>query len=207
MAAIDDYGDRDWTNAQLLAMDESEARSTLTVDEYERWEKLNDLHAQADETREQWADEGQEVAAITVSADMDDLGTEVDIYGNTLLVHIDSDDPDVQAVIEDLQSFKDDHGEIFDSDDLERFDDGVRDELATLLCDVLDAVIVRWDGTDWRDLDTAARQSVLADARREWGLDGLLLAWVDIQIAVREDQEAKVDVIESFRSPERRGRR
>lgn len=205
--ATETYTDREYSNADLLSMDEQTARDTLTVNQFERWEKLSDLHAEADDTRDQWADEDERVAEITVSADMDALGTEVNVYGNDLLVHIDSDDPDVQAAVEDLQAFRDDHGDIGDSDDLDAFDAGVRDRLASLLVDVFDAVLVRWDGTEWADLTTEQRRAVLTDARREWGLDGLLMAWVDIQIAVREDQEEKVDVIESFRSPERRGRR
>lgn len=199
--------DSEYSTLDLRQMDEQTARNTLTVAEYERWEQLNELRDNAEQTREQWAEADQRVAEITVSADMDQLGTEVEVFGNDLLVHIDSEDPQLRTAAEDLEAFGEAHGDVTDADDLETLDDGDADRLASLLLDMLDAMIVEWDGTEWGDLPAGARQSILADARSSWGLDGLLLAWVDVLTAVREDREDRLDVIDSFRPAQRGGGR
>ena len=199
--------DRDRIPAhELRRMDEETARSTLTVNQYERWEKLNDLHAEAAETKEQWADEAERVAEITVSADMEQLGTEVDVFGNDLLVYVDSDDEEVQAIGEDLERIQAKHDDV-PAEEIETIPAEDREEMARVLCRLLDAILVRWDGVEWADLPEWKRETVLEDARDGWDLDGLLLAWVDIAVAINEDREETMDVIESFRSSERRGRR
>lgn len=187
---------------ELRQMDEQTARQTLTVAEYGRWEKLNDLHDQAEATREQWADEAETVADLTVHADVDDLGTEVDVYGNDLLVHVDPEDDDLTDAAGTLD-------DAFDEDELDTPDE-LADDRKQLVVEnlqtMLDAVIVRWNGTDWDDLGESTRRGVLDDAREKWGVDGLMLAWVDIAAAVHEDREEKVSAIDSFQ-PETRGRR
>jgi len=188
---------------ELRQMDREQARQTLPVAQYERWEQLNDLRDGAEQTREQWADEDDRVADLTVRADMDALGTEVDLFGNDVLVHIDSEDP---ALRETVDALEDDYAGL-DTDGVEDMDDTDTAELADHLLDLLDTVIVRWNGHEWSELPDPTRGDVLADARSKWGVDGLLLAWTDIAIAVNEDREERADVIESFRNEERRGRR
>lgn len=192
-----------YTVTELRRMDEEAARTTLTVAEYERWESINALHDQAEETRQQWDDEAETVADLTVHADVDDLGTEVDVYGNNLLVHIDSED---DALTDAAETLDDAFGED-ELDDPGELDDDRKAEVVENLVTMIDAVIVRWNGTEWNDLGESTRRGVLGDARAKWGVDGLMLAWVDIASAVHEDREEKVSVIDSFRDPERRGRR
>jgi len=184
-------------------MDEETARNTLTVTEYERWEKLQELYDEAEETREQWADDEDTVADITVRADMDQLGTEVDLYGNDVLVHVDSGNGDLEAhadAVDDILG-ETDPGDVADlsADDI--------DAVVGHLLDMLDLVIQRWQGTEWDSLGEDTRADVLHQCRAKWGVDGLLLAWFDIAAAINDDREEKVSAVDSFRQPERRGRR
>lgn len=188
---------------ELRRMDEQTARQTLTVAEYERWEAINDLHDQADETRQQWAEEDERVSDIVVHADRTDLGTAVDLYGNDVLVHVDPEDDAVRDAADTLDGEFGDVG----AEDAADLDDVDVDRLAGLLCDLFDAILLEFNGTAWDDLDDDTRRDVLADAREKWGVEGLLLAWADVAVAVEEDRNERLDVIESFRSPERRGRR
>lgn len=191
----------EYTPSDLRAMDESEARATLTVDQYERWEELNDLLDDAADAEDQLEAEAATVADITVHADPEALGTRVDVFGNSLLVNIDPEDPAVRESIETLESDYD------ASADVDDFDDAEADQLASDLLALLDAALVKWEDTDWADLPDAERQRVLEDARAKWGLSGLSTAWAEISAAVGEDREAKVSKAEKFRDPERRGDR
>jgi hypothetical protein len=183
----------------LREMDEQTAKQTLTVNEFERWESVNDRLDEADEVREQWADQEDRVEDLVVHADPEQLGTRVDVFGNDVLVHVNSDDPEVRDAAEALEAHDD-----ADMDDLSEAD---RREIGDDLTTLLDAILVRWNGTEWEDLPDDVRTDVLADAREKWGFDNLMLAWADIAEAVYEDREQRVDVVEKFRDPERRGNR
>lgn len=198
-----DVDDREFTNGELLAMDDEEARATLTVDQYRRWEKLTDLHADAEQTRDEWDDEREQVTELTVHADPEALGTRVELYGNDLLVRVDPEDDDFR----DAATRLDDKFGDRDMDEVDDFDDGVQAAVGDALLDMLDAILLRWNGHDWADIADADRGAVLADCRDKWGIDGLLKAWVDIAAAVQEDREGKLDVIDNFRDERRRGRR
>jgi hypothetical protein len=198
MAAQQEYSTLD-----LRQMDRATAERELNKLQFDRWEQLHDLMDSAEETRERFEREDEQVQDLVVRADPEELGTPVDIYDNDLLVRIDSDDEGFRGAIETL----DDEFSEEELDNPTELDGDDRDRMADLICDVLDAVILRWNGTDWNELRADQRRAVLADARAQWGFDGLFLALVDIIAAVREDREQRVDVIDSFRQPERRGNR
>lgn len=190
----------DYTPTELREMGDDEARSTLTVDQYERREKLNDLLAEADETRERIDEQNERVESLTVHADPEQLGTEVDLFGNDVLVHIDTDNDEFREAAEALEELEPD-----DRTEIDALDDDLRERMGEKLTTMLDAVLVRWNGHEWGDLPADDRAGVLADAREKWGLDGLMLAWADIGAAVGEDREERVGVVDSFRG-EGRGR-
>lgn len=197
--ATDDHGDTEtYTPGELRRMNDAEARDQLTVNQYERREKLLALHEQAAETDEQFAAEAAEVEALTVSADPEQLGTEVDVYGNTLLVRVEDGNDRLQRHGEAVETLLEAaEGEA--DDDLGGLADDRRDELAAHLRSLLDELLVRWDGESWADLRDAHREAILLDASDKWGVDGLLLAVVNIVAAVHEDREERVSVVESFR--------
>jgi hypothetical protein len=189
------------TPEQLRQMSDEEARRTLTVQQYERRESIIDLIDQAEQNQQEWAEEDERVVDLTVHADDRDLGTELDLYGNDVVVRISPDDDEFRAVAERVE---DEYGDIDDTDGLP---DGVDDELAEALLEMLDLALLEWNGTDWAALTPRDREYVLGDIRDKWGLDGLLLAWVrHIPEAIHDDREEVVSTIESFRNPEWRGR-
>jgi hypothetical protein len=193
----------EYTPRELREMDESEARSTLTVDQYERWQGIQDLYEDVEETEAEWEREAETVEAVTVNADMEALGTRVEVFGNDLLVHADTEAREFRQAAERLD---DEFGDI-DGSELDDVNDDRVGALADHLLDMLDAVLVEWDGTEWSALDEGSRQSVLQSARSKWGVDGLMLAWSEIATGIREDREEKVGRIEKFRDAERRGDR
>lgn len=192
----------DYTTLDLRRMDRETARNTLTVAEFERWEAVQELREQAEETRDQWEAEEQKVSEITVAADMDSLGTTVDVFGNDLLVHVDPEDDDIRAAAELIDA---EFGDDLDVGDVEDLDTDALDRLGDVLMEFLDAVIVRWDGTEFSALDAEVREQVLSDARGKWGVQGLALALVDIMSAVEEDRTERMDMVESFRGEKGRG--
>jgi len=77
--------------------------------------------------------------------------------------------------------------------------DADAEELAGLLLDFVDCMIVRWNGTEWRALDDTHRQAILADAYAKWSIDGLLRAFAQIPDAVETDRGDLFGEIEEFR--------
>jgi len=186
----------EYTPRELREMSDEEAKQTLTVAQYERREKLLDLLEQADENQERLAEQDQQVQEITVDADMEQLGTEVDLFGNDVLVHIDSGNRQFRQAANALESVDefDDESEVVD------LDDETRETIANRLQDMLDAVLVRWDGTRWSEISEPKRGAVLDQCRTEWGVDGLMLAWFKIGEAVTEERQEVEELIDSFRS-------
>jgi len=199
--------DDGYNSLELRQMDEQTARTTLTVAEYERWEQLHEMVDRAEQTRERWADEDEQVADIEVAAEMDQLGTEVDIYGNDLLVRLNPESEKLQAVKPRLEAYQSEVGDIQSGEDIDQLTEADAEELVSILLDLLDAVILKWRGTEWDSLAEHQRVSILETARSKWGIDGLANAWAEIIEAVERKQDDRRDVIESFRNPERRGDR
>lgn len=201
----------DYSAHDLKRMDEQTARETLTVAQYERWEDVQALYDQVADTEQQWEQEAATVADVTVSADMDDLGTRVELYGNDLLVHADIEAPEFRAAMERLdEEFGDVTVENPDADGAAAFgdvDDDRLEAMADHLLEMLDIVLVRWDGTAWDALTDDQQQTILQQARSGWGIAGLLKAWGEIAVAIREDYEEMEATMQSFRGEERRGHR
>lgn len=204
--STDSNADDDQTQAysisELRAMDEQTARQTLTVDQYERWDSLQALYDQAEANRDRFAREDERVHDLTVHADPEALGTEVTLYGNDLLVHLDSDDPTFQAVHDEYQDLV---GDVDDAD-LDALEDN-REAVADAIIELFDCLLVRWNGTDWEDLSPEQRRGVLADAREAWGFDALVLGWGEVMTAIREAREQQAEAVESFRGETGRGHR
>lgn len=191
----DGVGDLEYTPRELRQMDEQEARQTLTVAQFERWESIQDLYEEAEQTQAEWDAESETVSEVAIHADMAQLGTEVEVFGNDLVVYL---DPEERQTRQALQRLEDEYSDI-DVDALEETDDERLDELVDLLLDLLDAALVEWNGTRWADLSEAKRDTTLADIYSAWGTQALMLAWLEITQAIQADREARIDQIESFR--------
>jgi len=203
--------DSEYSAFDLRDMDEDEAWDTLSREQYEQWEKIQELYDGVEETEQQFEREAETVADVTVSADMADLGTEVSIFGNDLLVYADLESPAFRDATERLESeFGDITVENPDAEDAAAFGDVDEERLADMaahLVEMLDTVLVRWDGTEWDTLADDQQQTILQQARASWGITGLLKAWGEITLAIREDYDELEARVEFFRSPERCGTR
>jgi len=176
---------------ELVRMSDEEV-ADLSDEEQQRREKLLALHSESEETKKDWADQRQRITDIVVNADREALGTRVDVFGNDLLVRVHSENTDLRESAERLESFADDEREMAD---LPAED---REDLAAYLIEMLDAVLLEWNGTDWTDLPEDERYGVLFRAREDWALDGLLSAWLNIAAAISEERDEQMEVVDRF---------
>jgi ribosome-associated translation inhibitor RaiA len=195
--------EREYTSGQLLAMDEEEARQTLTVAQYERREKLQELHAEAAETRETWAEEEEIVADVAIHADPESLGTEVDLYGNSVLVQIEEDDSDFAAAIEGLEA---EFGDI-QREEVHEMNAGETDALVRYIARMYDAMLLRWNDHDWAGFTDREREAILADARDAWGDTNFVLGMFDCVEAHVRERDERVAAVKSFLGEEGSGGR
>lgn len=177
---------------ELREMSEEEARNELTVVEYERWEKLHELEEGAEETREEWEREDEVVSDVVVHADKEALGTEVELYGDTVLVHVNSESRGLQQTVKKIEAFEE------DLTDPDEFGEAEAERVTELLIEFFDEILVRYNDTEWASLSAAERESVLHRARSAWGLDAFILAYIDVMEAIHEDREERVGAVESF---------
>jgi len=182
-----------YTILELRAMDREEARQTLPVAEFERWEQLTELEEGAEQTREQWADEAETVVDVAVHADAEALGTELDLYGNDVLVHVDSEDTAFKRAAEAMDSALPDDG-VEDSE----LTDARAERLTARTVDVLDAMLLRWNGTEWDTLSPDQRQRILQRARDKWGLEATVMAVIEAVKAIQTDREQTKAAVEAF---------
>lgn len=203
------------TAADLRRMDEQTARDTLTVNEFERWEALRDLHEQADEQREEWAEDARVATETLVFADAHDLAAEVSVFGNDLLCYYALDDPRIQDTADDLAAVfdvdPDADPEAIDTIRAEDIDESDVDAVKDALAELVLVATVEFNGTALDESTPAARETIregiTADPPEGWGVAGLMDAWTEIQTAVEAARDERLERVRKFRDPERRGDR
>jgi hypothetical protein len=190
--------------AELRSMSEATAKTELSFQEFQTWESLNEKLDEHEDTLEDFEDAEEVTTDAIVFADRSDLATDISVMGNDIAVYYDPSDDEIRDPAERLQ-------ERFDIDDADGLDaDDVPEEeiefVETALVDLICAAIIEWDGTHWDDLSPGD-----ADAIRhgigDWGLAAMMDAWVEVQLAVEENRNERLERIEKFRDPERRGDR
>jgi len=199
---------------ELRRMDDSRAQH-LPHYEYERWEKLTELHDRADEQRAEWQEDARIATDTLVFADASDLSASVSVFGNDLAVYYAPDDPRIRDAAERL-------ADVFGIDadaDPEELENVTTDDVAeedlhdakTVLADLVLVAVVEWNGDALDDLPPAAdeqiRTTITSDPPTGWGLAGLMDAWTVIQTAVEEQRDERLERVRKFRNPERRGDR
>ena len=206
------------TITDLRRMDESEARQSLTVTEYERWEAVNDRLDEHAEALDEWDDTRQEATDIMLRADTADLAESVTVFGNPLSVYYAPDDPRIREQADrlgdafgvDIEDAGDDP-DVADGLSTDDLDDEVIDDVKDILADLLSVAIVEWDGTKWGDLSDADREAIhglmTADPPEGWGVAGLMDAWVEVAVAVENNRDERLERIQKFRDAGRRGDR
>src|SRR6056297_2783627 len=119
------------TITELRRMDRETARAELTVPEYERWDALHDRLDGAEQTRDEWADADETALDVTVHADDADLGTEVEVFGNDVLVRV---DPESRGLRDRANALRDEFGD--DGRDMDDLSETDTDRLAERLVDL-----------------------------------------------------------------------
>jgi len=198
---------------ELRRMDETTARSELTVNEYERWESVNKHLDDAEEVRQEWADNEREATDILVNSDVSDLAVELRLFGNDCLVYYGPEDARLRDAVDNLGDVL--GVDLVGADDLNISDDDISDddvgEIKDVLVEMVSVALIEWNGHDWADLPVGERERVLSSIRTPrpdgWGLAGLMDAWTDIQVAVEENRNERLERVRKFRNPERRGDR
>jgi len=192
------------TMAELRAMDEPTAKAELSFREYQTWESLNDKLDKHEQTKQDWQDIDEATTDAIVFADRSDLAADVSVMGNDLSVYYGPEDSDIRDPAKRLQ-------ERFDIDDADGLDaDDVPEEdiefVADCLIDLIEAAVVDWNGTHYDEL-SPQDLAFIRDGIRDWGLAAMMDAWVEIQVSVEENRNDRLERIQKFRDPERRGDR
>ena len=190
------------TITELRRMDRETARAELTVPEYERWDALHDRLDGAEQTRDEWADADETALDVTVHADDADLGTEVEVFGNDVLVRV---DPESRGLRDRANALRDEFGD--DGRDMDDLSETDTDRLAERLVDLYREIVVSWNGTRLEDMTPPERDTLFATVREKWGLRGLFLGLADIIAGVEQGQKERLEAVDSFRGAERGRRR
>ena len=203
---------------RLRAMDEAEAKRTLTYAEFQRWESINERLDEHDEALAEWDETREEATDIMLRADTSDLASDVTVFGNDLAVYYAPDDPRIREQADrlgdafgvDIEDAADDPDTVdgMSTDDL---DEDVIDDVKAILADLITVAIVEWDGAAYDELGDADRQAIhdlmTTDPPKGWGVAGLMDAWVEISVAVEDNRDERLERIQKFRDAGRRGNR
>ena len=198
---------------ELRRMDEQTAMQTLTMAEYQRWESVNDHHDRAEEVRQEWRETEAEATSILVNTDVSDLATDIELFGNDVAVYYDPEDPrlhDAAEAVADVLGV-----DIDDAADLEATTNDVPreaiDDAKGALSDLVCVTFVEWNGHNWSDLPAESRRTVAERIQQSrpdgWGLAGLMDAFSEIMTAVETNRNERLERVQKFRNPERRGNR
>jgi len=219
MSAITDYSALD-----LREMGHEEARDTLTVGEFERWQKIQDLTDAADDQRQAFRENAERATDILVNATPERMAAELTLWGNDCKVYYDPEDTRVQSAAEDLAdalgidpeaAAEEDPSQVLDTADVDSVDDiedrDLLGDIKDALVQLIDACLVEWNGSRWADIPQSDREFVLSEIRKPrpkgWGAAGLVDAWVEIQYHVESNRNERMEQVRKFRDPKRRGNR
>ena len=195
--------------------DREEAYRRLSGPDFERWEKLQELEAAAEENRREMQADAEVATDALVRADVSDLATEVSVFGNDLLCYYDPESQQVREAAERV-------GEVCGVDaaepgDLEGasvddVDDGDIPAIKSALVDLITAALVEWNGQRWDDMDADTREAIRATVQQPpeaggWGVAGLMDAFVEIYVAVEDNRNERLERIQKFHDETRRGNR
>lgn len=180
------------TPNELRSMSEEEAEMWLDGDEYDRWERLHRLDAQRKETQAEWDEQEQKTVATLVKADMGDLTTDLDIYGNdvSVLVNLDREQRALMRAIQDKYA---------GVEDIEDLTETEIDALESMLADWIEVVVHEFNGTKLDDLSEEKRRTLTLQMVEKWGLRATMMAMVDIIEAINVQDEQTMEMVEKFR--------
>jgi len=152
----------------------------------------------------------QRTRSDLVNSDVSDLAVELRLFGNDCLVYYGPEDARLRDAVDNLGDVL--GVDLVGADDLNISDDDISDddvgEIKDVLVEMVSVALIEWNGHDWADLPVGERERVLSSIRTPrpdgWGLAGLMDAWTDIQVAVEENRNERLERVRKFRNPERR---
>jgi len=207
-----DESDSPITITELRAMDEQTARQSLTVDEFERWESVNEHLDQHEQRKQEWAENDQAVTDMLTN-DASAIASEVELFGDVAAVYYDPEDSRVRNVADRLGEAAGVDIESVDEADLsaEDIDESQIEAVKEVLADFVGLTLVEWNNNTWGDIPVSKREQIKAQMQQSrpngWGLLGLMDALNQIIVAVEADRDERLGMVEKFRNPERRGDR
>jgi len=195
--------------------DREEAYSRLSGPDFERWEKLQELEAAAEENRREMQADAEVATDALVRADVSDLATDVSVFGNELLCYYDPESQQVREAAERVGEVcgvdADEPGDL-EGTSVDDVDDSDIPAIKGALVDLITAALVEWNGQQWDDMDTDTREAIRATVQQPpeaggWGVAGLMDAFVEIYVTVEDNRNERLERIQKFRNETRRGDR
>ena len=195
--------------------DREEAYRSLSGPDFERWEKLQELEAAAEENRREMQADAEVATDALVRADVSDLATDVNVFGNDLLCYYDPESQQVRDAAErvgDVCGVDADEPGDLEGASVDDVDDSDIPEIKGALVDLITAAIVEWNGERWDDMDADTREAIRATIQQPpeaggWGVAGLMDAFVEIYVTVEDNRNERLERIQKFRDETRRGDR
>ena len=195
--------------------DREEAYRRLSGPDFERWEKLQELEAAAEQNKRQMQEDAAVATDAIVRADVSDLATEVNVFGNALLCYYDPESQQVREAAERVGEVcgvdADEPGDL-EGASVDDVDDSDIPAIKGALVDLITAALVEWNGERWTDM-TRDKQATIETVIKQspenggWGVAGLMDAFVEIYVTVEDNRNERLERIEKFRNEKRRGNR
>ena len=195
--------------------DREEAYRRLSGPDFERWEKLQELEAAAEQNKRQMQADAEVATDALVRADVSDLATDVSVFGNELLCYYDPESQQVREAAERVGEVcgvdADEPGDL-EGASVDDVDDSDIPAIKGALVDLITAALVEWNGERWDDMDADTREAIRATIQQPpeaggWGVAGLMDAFVEIYVTVEDNRNERLERIQKFRDETRRGDR
>ena len=186
------------TPEQLLRMDDEEANMWLDEAEHERREKLKELYEGAEETRKEWQEQEKATVQTLIEADMGELTTELDLYGNDVSVLLNLD-REQRQLIERIET------EYEGADDIEELDESEIQRLESMLAEFFKIVFHEFNGRKLESFGVTPLEFTQAIVA-EWGIRASIYAMIEIIETINEQDEETMERVQKFRGEAGSGR-
>lgn len=180
------------TPEQLLRMDDEEANMWLSDAEHERREKLKELYEGAEETREEWQEQEKATVETLIEADMGELTTKLDLYGNDVEVLLNLD-RDQRQLIERIQT------KYEGADDIDKLNESEVQRLESMLAEFFEIVFHSFNGERLDDLGSQKAALLTESVVEEWGIRASIYAMIEIIETINEQDEETMERVQKFR--------
>ena len=172
---------------ELREMDAEEANSELGADEFERWQKLQDLQDDADENRLEREEENSEALDILINKDDEEIAKEIEHQGNKIkyILNMDREQENIYSKMTDLER-------------KEGPSQGDREKYKNLLIDFFAEIVVEFNGKKIKNTDFSGKE-LAKQCYKKWGRLPFQNLIEEVLIGFYEEKKEKMDTVEKFR--------